>query len=386
MKNFTYIQKTKIIFGKDEISKLKTELKQNNVSKLLLVYGKQAIKNLGIYDYIVDICKQLDIELFEESGVKPNPDMDSVRSGVKTCKENDIDFVLGAGGGSAIDCAKAIALGAKYDGDIWDIFVRKDDPTESLPVGVVITLAATGTETNGNSVISNNDTNEKRAFGTPLSVPIFAIIDPTYTLSVNHHHTIAGSIDIMMHIFEQYFSNTDHTLTSDYMSMGILKSIIHYTNEIVKGNDSYDARSNIFWASTLGWNSLLGIDKIGDWATHRLSYPLTKEYGVTHGYALAMLFPSWLRIGLQYNQKTITKKLTLLGQELFATEEPESVILALEELFTNWGANVTIKVDKEITDQDIQAIADNALALGNVGTVYEIDIKKAVEIYKLARC
>jgi len=383
MKNFEYQSLTKIIFGKNEILKLDRELKAYNVKKMLLVYGRSSIKNLGIYKQVLFICEKLGIEVFEESNVRPNPEMTSVRSGINTCKENNIDFVLAAGGGSVIDCAKAIAFGTLYDGDPWDVYLLKDSATKSLPIGVIITLAATGTETNGNSVISNDVTNEKRSVAYPFSIPKFAIIDPSYTLSVERHHVIAGSMDIMMHVFEQYFSNTLRTETSDYMSMGIIKSVIENTNRYLNGEDSYETRANISWASTIGLNWILGVDKVGDWATHRLSYPITKEYEITHGYALALIFTSWIRVALKYNSTTMIPRLRTLGEMIFDEPDYQKVPGKLEELFESWGAKVRLSDELLNVDETrINELIETALALGSVGTVVKIDKEKALEIFK----
>ena len=383
MKNFEYQSLTKIIFGKDEISKLERELNILNVKKLLLVYGMNSIKNLGIYTKVIFICDKLGIEVFEESNVRPNPDMSSVRSGINTCKDNGIDFVLAAGGGSVIDCAKAIAFGSMYDGDPWDVYLLKDNATNALPLGVIITLAATGTETNGNSVISNDATNEKRSVAYPFSVPKFAIIDPSYTLSVDRHHVIAGSIDIMMHVLEQYFSNTLRTETSDYMSMGIIKSVIENTNRYLNNEDSYKTRANLSWASTIGLNWILGIDKVGDWATHRLSYPITKEYNITHGYALALIFTSWIKVALKYNSDTMIPRLVILGEMIFNESDYNKVPDKLDELFVSWGASVRLSEElKDVTEPKINELIKTGLALGSVGTVIKIDKEKALEIFK----
>ena len=384
MKNFIYESKTKVIFGKNQIASLRDELVTRDVKSMLLVYGKVAIKKLGIYDEIVAITSELGIKLFEESGVQPNPDVSSVRSGIETCRNNEIDFVLAAGGGSVVDCAKSIAFGVFYEGNVWDVYLRKGDSQKSLPIGVIITLAATGSETNGNSVISNDETNEKRAIAYSHSVPQFAIIDPEYTLHVNHHHTIAGSIDIIMHILEQFFSNTENTDTSDYMSIGVMKSVIKNTNKIVNGVDNYDIRSNISWASTLGLNWILGIDKVGDWATHRLSYVLTKEYGITHGYALAMIYTSWAKVALKYNPETMGRRLDILGEGLFDGAKGIDVLNALDNLFTSWGASVRMKNELTLNNEQITDMVDNALALGNVGTITIIDKEKAFEIFSIA--
>ncbi len=382
MKNFEYQSLTKIIFGRDEISKLERELQEFNVKKMLLVYGRSSIKNNGIYNQITSICNRLGIKIFEESNVRPNPDISSVRSGVNTCKDNSIDFVLAAGGGSAIDCAKAIAFGTLYDGDPWDVYLLKDHAKASLPLGVIITLAATGTETNGNSVISNDETNEKRSVAYPFSIPKFAIIDPSYTLSVSRHHVIAGSIDIIMHVFEQYFSNTERTETSDYMSMGIIKSVIENTERYLNDEDSYETRANLSWASTIGLNWILGVDKIGDWATHRLSYPITKEYDITHGYALALIFTSWMRVVLKYNSEVMIPRLITLGKMIFNETDYLKAIEKLDDLFESWGAKVRLSDElKNVSESKIDELIKTALALGSVGTVVKIDTKKAKEIF-----
>jgi len=382
MKNFIYNSPTKIIFGKSEIKKLEKELLDNNVSKLLLVYGLSSIKKNGIYDDIMKICTKLNIEVIEESGVRPNPEMDSVNSGVRKVKDHNIDFILAAGGGSVIDCAKAIGFGYEYDGDIWDIYLRKSDATSSLPIGVIITLAATGTETNGNSVISNDKTNEKRSVAYSFSIPKFAIIDPTYTLDVSKHHVLAGSIDIIMHVLEQYFSKTLRTETSDYMSMGVIKSVIENTDKVLNGGDSYETRANLSWASTIGLNWILGVDKEGDWATHRLSYPLTKEYGITHGYALALLFSSWAKVALKYNKDSMIPKLELLGQMIFEENDYSKVLDKLDNLFESYGAKTSLKDEKlDIDSSKVDSIVDTVVLIGSVGTVIEVDKKIAKEIF-----
>ena len=386
MINFTYSSPTIIHFGENQIDKLLEELQTRNVKNLLFVYGKTAVKKLGIYEKVLEVTSKLGIKLVEESGVRPNPDITSVYSGIEKCKENNIDFIFAAGGGSVVDCAKAIGLGYYYDGDAWDLYVKKGLPGKSLPIGCAITLAATGTETNGNSVISNDAVGEKRSVASKSSVPVFAIIDPTYTLSVNHHFTVAGSIDIIMHILEQYFSNTEDTETSDLMSIGVLKSVIENTNWLLNGKNTYQKRANISWASTIGLNWILGVDKVGDWATHRLSYPITKEYGVSHGNALALIFSSWMKTALKYNPVTMKWRLGLLATELFGGIEYNEVPDALDKIFKEWGASTSFKDEGiTLTDNDINLLVDNALALGNVGTVVDVNKEIAKEIFIKAR-
>lgn len=382
MQNFTYHSPTKIVFGENQISQLASLLKEQQVTSLLLVYGKTSIKTNGIYDEVVRVCKELDIDLIEESGVEPNPDISSVRSGIQKAKENNVDFILAAGGGSVVDCAKAIAIGAVIEQDIWDVYLLKLVPTKAMSLGVIITLAATGSETNGNSVISNRAKREKRTVAYQFCKPAFAIVDPTYTLSVNRHHTIAGSIDIIMHIFEQYFANTLDTKTSDYMMMGILNSVIENTNEIINGNDSYQVRANISWASTITLNWILGVDKAGDWATHRMSYSVTKVYNTTHGYALAMLFTSWARVVHKYNPETMERKLKRIGKFVFNETNPLKVLDIIDELFISWGAPNRLKAaNYDITDETIDDMVNHCLVFGPIGQVIKIDHKIAKEIF-----
>lgn len=383
MKNFIYNSPTKIIFGEGQITELQNELQVRNVKSALLVYGKSSIKNSGLYDSITSICSELNINLVEEANVAPNPDISSVRSGVQKCKDNNVDFVIAAGGGSVVDCAKAIAFSVYYDGEPWDIYLREADSHQSLPLGAIITLAATGTETNGNSVLSNAETNEKRAVAYAHSIPQFAIIDPTYTLTVNKHHTIAGSIDIIMHVLEQFMSATEDTLTSDYMSLGVIRSVIENTYKYLQGENTYSVRSNLSWASTIGLNWILGVDKVGDWATHRLSYPLTKEYDVTHGYALAMIYTSWMRVALQYNPEVMKRRLTTISEYLFSSVEYTKVPDLLDDIFSSFGAEVNM-TSLKLSNNDIINLVDKALQLGNVGTVIEIDKEKAIEIFTIA--
>ncbi|MEC9484410.1 MAG: iron-containing alcohol dehydrogenase [Candidatus Izemoplasma sp.] len=385
MKNFVYHSPTKILFGKDQINELGHLLTNNNVSKMLLVYGRKSIKENGIYDAILNTVNALNIELYEESGVTPNPDITSVRSGIQTVKMNDIDFILAAGGGSVADCSKAIAMGALIEEDPWDIYLNKATPTHALPLGVIITLAATGSETNGNSVISNREENEKRAAKYQFCKPTFAIIDPSYTLTVNRHHTVAGSIDTIMHTLEQYFAKTKHTETTDYMMTGLINAVIKHTNAILSGNDSYDARANISWASTIALNWILGVDKQGDWATHRLSYAVTQSFGTTHAYALAALFTSWAKVALEREPEAMIPKLKQLGKDVFGVTDPINVLDQLDSLFESWGAKTRLKLfDETITQDDVKHMAAHTVALGPVGHVITVDQKTAETIFNLS--
>ena len=323
MESFTYSLPTRIYFGKDQIKKLSEALKPYQGQSVLLVYGKSSIQSIGIYDAIIKVMNALSINCIEEANVRPNPEMQSVLQGRKKCLEHDVKFILAAGGGSVIDAAKAIAFAVTMEEDsVWDVFLGQAKPTHALPLGTILTLAATGTETNGNTVITNDTLNQKRSCAYPFLIPTFSIIDPTYTMHVNKHYTYAGVTDIVMHVFEQYFSTTPRTETSDYLSIGLLKSVIENTKRLNRNEDDYDTRANISWAATIGLSWLLAQGKKGDWATHQLSYPYTQKYGVTHGYALTSIYPAYLKIILDEAPSIVAPRLKFLGRELYGVENP----------------------------------------------------------------
>ncbi len=386
MINFTYHNPTKIVFGKDQLDQLETLLAPYQNKNILLVYGKSSIKKLGIYDRVLKIVQRLNITVYEEANVRANPSMESVYSGRQTCIDENIEFVLAVGGGSVLDAAKAIAFAATLKKEeVWDVFLQKAQATSAIPIGTVLTLAATGSESNGNTVITNDATDEKRSVAYPFLFPVFSIIDPSYTQSVSEHYTIAGCTDIIMHIFEQYFSNTLRTETSDYMSAGIIKSVIENTHRLKTNQDDYETRANISWAATLGLNWILQQGKIGDWATHRLSYPITQRFGTTHGFALTTIFPAWLTIALKYNKETMERRLSFIGKELFNIESPPQVIEQIRAMFKSFGAPTSFEEAGITLDQNsLDLMVDNALALGNVGTVVSIDRSIAKELFSQA--
>ena len=387
MINFTYHNPTRIVFGKDQINALDELMRPYQGKTVLLVYGRQSIKDLGIYEQIQTTLGTLDITVIEEAGVRPNPSMESVLSGRRKCLAHGVDFVLAAGGGSVLDAAKAIAFAATLEeADVWRVFLRETDAQRALPIGTVLTLAATGSEANGNTVITNDDTDEKRSVAYSFLFPVFSIIDPAYTQSVNEHYTIAGSVDVMMHVFEQYFSPTERTETSDYMALGVVKSVIENTERIRQGEDDYQTRANISWAATLGLNWLLQAGKVGDWASHRLSYPITQRVGLTHGFALSAIFPAWLQTALKHNPEVMERRLAFLGRELFDDDNPARAIDHVRDVFKRFGAPVTLKeAGCDLDESTLDYFVNNALALGPVGTVIEIDDALARELFLRAR-
>ena len=304
MFNFVFDVPVKILFGKDSIENLGDEILKHG-DKVLLCYGGGSIKKIGLYDTVTQQLKSKGISYAELSGISPNPRIDEVEKGIALVREHHLNFILPVGGGSAIDCAKAIAAGANYDGDPWDIVTRKTAITEALPFGTVLTLAATGSEMNCGAVITNFKTKEKLGFETPLLMPKFSVMDPCYTFSVPKEHTAAGTADIMSHTFENYFSLNDGAFLQDRFAEAILKTCIHYAPIALKEPGNYDARANLMWAGTWAINGLLGNGKMTMWSAHPMEHELSAFYDVTHGTGLAILTPHWLRHVL--NDNTVNK-------------------------------------------------------------------------------
>ena len=297
MLNFDYLIPTEIIFGKGEIKKLEKKIK--NFNRILFVWGGGSIKRIGVYKKVIDALK--DKTYFELSGIKPNPRLSSVKKGIAICRKNDIDFILAVGGGSVIDCSKAIAAGVYYQGDVWDLFMKRAVVEKTLPIGTVLTLAATASEMNASSVISNEETQQKLPITSNHLRPKFSILDPTYTMTVPRMHTAAGIVDIMSHVFEQYFDNTKGAYLQDRLAEGILKTCIKYGPIVLKNPDDSEARANIMWAGSLALNGLLLSGKQGDFATHKISHAVSAMYDLAHGTSLAILFPNWMQYVMKEN-------------------------------------------------------------------------------------
>lgn len=294
MFNFDIHFPTRIHFGQGKIKELSREILSCG-QKVLLVYGGGSIKRSGLYDQVVQIFKDNGIIHAELPGVQPNPRISSVRKGAELCREHEVDLVLAVGGGSTIDCAKIIAAAANYEDDAWDFFTRQARITRALPVGTVLTLAATGSEMNPYAVISNEESAEKLGTGSPVLFPRFSILDPEYSFSVPAEQTAAGTADIMSHVFEQYFSPTTGTYIQDRLAEAMLKTCIHYGPIALSQADNYEARANLMWTGSLALNGLLGAGKQTDWATHDIEHAISALYDVTHGLGLAILTPHWMQ-------------------------------------------------------------------------------------------
>lgn len=303
MQNFDYHTPTRLIFGKDVIKELPEVMNQFG-KKILLTYGGGSIKKIGLYDKVKELLKDFDI--YELSGIEPNPKYDpSVLDGVKMCKENDVDVILAVGGGSVLDCSKAIAAGAKYDGDPWDLISYQVKAKDALPIVDIITLAATGSEYDAGGVISRTETNDKIGYVDPLLFPAVSFLDPTYTFTVSKKQTAAGCADAMNHIMEQYFCEDSTLLNDGFMEAG-LKSLMINVKKCLDNPEDYNARAEMMLTCTYGCNGIysLGNSQSG-WPLHGMEHALSAYYDITHGEGLAIITPRWMKHVL--SEKTVDR-------------------------------------------------------------------------------
>ena len=293
MQNFDYMTPTRLIFGKESIVKL-PEVMRPLGKRVLLTYGGGSIKKLGLYDRVKELMKDFDI--VELSGIQPNPKYDpSVLEGVRICKEHNIDVILAVGGGSVLDCSKAIAAGAKYEGDPWDLITYKVKAQAALPIVDILTLAATGSEYDCGGVISRTETNDKIGYMDPLLFPVCSILDPVYTFSVSKKQTAAGCADAMNHTIEQYFV-ADSTLLNDGFCESMLKSLMENGRKCLENPEDYTARAEMMLCCTYGCNGILSLgNSPSGWPCHGIEHALSAYYDITHGEGLAIITPRWMR-------------------------------------------------------------------------------------------
>ncbi|PEW12328.1 iron-containing alcohol dehydrogenase [Bacillus cereus] len=384
MQNFVFRNPTKLIFGKGQLEQLKTEIPQFG-KKVLLVYGGGSIKRNGIYDNVISILKDINAEVFELTGVEPNPRVSTVKKGIQICKENGVEFILAVGGGSVIDCTKAIVAGSKYDGDVWDIVTKKTFANEALPFGTVLTLAATGSEMNAGSVITNWETNEKYGWGSPVTFPQFSILDPVHTTSVPKDQTIYGMVDIMSHVLEQYFHHGTNTELQDRYCEAVLKTVIETAPKLLSDLENYEHRETILYCGTMALNGILAMGVKGDWATHNIEHAVSAVHDIPHGGGLAILFPNWMKHVVEENVSRFKQfAIRVFDIETDGKTDKEVAlegIKALRQFWTSIEAPATL-ADYGIGENEIDIMANKAMAYGEFGNFKKLNKDDVLSIYK----
>jgi alcohol dehydrogenase YqhD (iron-dependent ADH family) len=381
---FMHHNPTRLFFGKGMLEMLVKQVPQYG-SKVLLVYGGGSVKKNGLYGQILGLLTQLNARVYELSGVEPNPRLSTVHKGVDLCKNEGIDFILAAGGGSVIDCVKAIAVGAKFDGDVWDVITRKALADDALPFGTVLTLAATGSEMNSGSVITNWETKEKLGWGSPHAFPKFSILDPEFTFSVPKDQTIYGIVDIMSHVFEQYINHTDNALVQDGFAETILRTVIETAPKLLATLDSYEHRETILYSGTMALNGTLSMGVRGDWATHNIEHAVSAVYDIPHGGGLAILFPNWMEHVLDEGVSRFKQMaVNVFGVDASGKSDREAAlegIGALRAFWTSIGAPSRL-ADYGIKDDQLETMADKAMANGPFGNFKKLERDDVLAIYR----
>ena len=369
MERFQYYNPTKLLFGKGQLEALRTEIPHYG-DRVLLLYGGGSIKANGLYDEVTALLSDLGVTVVELSGVEPNPRLTTVQKGIALVHEHRIDLILAVGGGSVIDCAKGIAAGAKYDGNPWDIVTRQVPVTDALPIGTVLTLAATGSEMNGGAVITNWEAQDKRSFGSPLTYPKFSVLDPTYTLSVPADQTVYGIVDIMSHVLEQYFHASENALLQERFGESILRTMMEVAPRLVQDLTDIDARETMLLNGTFALNGTLSMGVKTDWATHMIEHAVSAVYDIPHGGGLAILFPQWLR----HVGKTRPERIIQLGERVFQIDTTgkandelvEETVQALQHFWTSIGAPSRLS-DYEIDEAQLDLMAQRAMVANQIG-------------------
>ena len=385
MYNFTFHVPTTIHFGKGQISHLAELASHGN--RALLCYGGGSIKRNGIYDQALSILKDAGVQVFELSGVEPNPRIQTVRRGVELCHQNDVQMVLAIGGGSTIDCAKVVAAGAKYDGDAWDLVIKPELIKDALPIFSVLTLSATGSEMDAFAVISDMTKNEKWGTDGESLKPTMSVLDPTYTFSVPARQTAAGTADMMSHTFENYFSMDEGAYVQKRMAEGLLKTMIHYGPIALAHPDDYDARANLMWAASHAINGLVGDGCSPAWCVHPMEHELSAFYDITHGEGLAILAPAWME---HVPSADTVALFAAYGRNVWGLTGTEDEAVAREaivrtrEFFTQTMHMPATLREVGITDEKNFEVMAQKAADGCKGSFVPLSKDDIIEIYRVA--
>ncbi|AJE52860.1 iron-containing alcohol dehydrogenase [Paenibacillus polymyxa] len=384
MKAFEFYNPTQLIFGQGQLEALKREVPKYG-KRVLLVYGGGSIKRSGLYDNVIKLLGEIGAEVTELAGVEPNPRLSTVHKGVELCKANQIDLVLAVGGGSVLDCSKAIAVGAKYDGDMWDFAERKATPQAALPLGTILTMAATGSEMNAGSVITNEKTQEKLGWGSVHAFPAFSILDPVNTYSLPQNQTVYGIVDMMSHTLEHYFHLESNTPVQLGWCETILRTVIDVAPGLVNDLENYELRETIMYCGTMALNGFLNMGLTGDWATHNIEHAVSAVYDIPHGGGLAILFPNWMKHNLHVKPerfKQLAVNVFHVNPEGKSDEEVAlEGIQALRDFWNSIGAPSRL-ADYDIDASKIDVMADKAVKFGPFGGFNKLNREDVVEIYK----
>lgn len=392
MQQFQYYTPTKVIFGKGTQGQVGRLVKEQKAQKVLIHYGGGSAKRSGLLDEVEASLKAEGIEYVTLGGAVPNPRLSKVYEGIELGRKEGVDFILAVGGGSAIDSAKGIGYGIPYEGDVWDFYLKKCMPEAAVPVGVILTMAATGSEMSDSSVVTKEEGWLKRSSKSDLGRPRFAILNPELTYTLPEYQTMSGCVDIMMHTIERYFSHEMDTELVDSLAEGLLRTMMHNAKVLLAEPRNYEARSEVMWAGSLSHNGLTGCGRKGDWACHQLEHELGGMFDVAHGAGLSAVWGSWAR----YVYKEDAARFVKFAENVMGIakdrEAPEKTALAgieaLEGFFRSIKMPVRIsELGQDLSEEQIAELAYKCSFMGTrtIGGFKALDKEDMANIYRMAR-
>ena len=391
MLNFEYALPTRILFGRGMENRVGEEIRKRNGSKVLLHYGGESAVKSGLLDRVCRCLEASGLSYVLAGGVQPNPRLSKVEEGIRLAKEEKVDFILAVGGGSVIDSAKGIGYGIANEGDVWDFYSRKRIPEACAPVGVILTIAASGSETSDGSVVINDRNKLKRDVGSDYARPQFAILNPELTFSLPEYQTSCGTTDILMHAMERYFTTVHNVELVDGFLESLMKTVMHNFRIVLEKPGDYDARAELMLAGSFCHNGLLTCGRKGDWASHALEHELGGMYDVAHGAGLAAVWGSWARYVYQTDVMRFAQFAVNVMGCVMDYAHPEKTALegiaALERFLASTGMPISVReLGYKLTDNDIFSLADNCTDHGTkmIGAFRRLDYKDVTNIYKMA--
>jgi len=388
MNNFIFHNPTRLIFGRGQLAQLRLELADPG-KRVLLVYGGGSIKRSGLYDDITSILREAGAKLHELPGVEPNPRLSTVRKGVEICRREQVDFILAVGGGSVIDCTKAIAVGARYEGDVWEVITGRGQATGALPLGAGLTVAGTGSEMNAGAGSTNRGT--KGTVGwvgvPPYTFPTFSILDPVYTFTVPQDQTVYGAVDMMSHVLEQYFHTAPNTPLQDRWMEGLLRTVMETAPKALANPEDYEARETLLFCGTMALNQVLRMGTGGDWSTHWMEHVVSGFYNIPHGGGLAILTPNWMKYCLDANPGRFAQlAVRVIGVDPAGRSDSEIGLEGIERLQRFWtGIGAPSRLaDYGIGDDQVAAMAAKATEHGDIGVFRTLTKEDVAAIFRMS--
>ena len=391
MENFVFYSPTEFVFGRDTQSQTGELVKRYGGRRVLVVYGGGSVVRSGLLATVKASLDAEGITYCELSGIRPNPTDDRVYEGIEIARKEGVDFILAVGGGSVIDTAKGIAIGVPYDGDFWDFYSKKGVPTASLPVGVVLTIPAAGSEGSGNSVITKLDGMHKISVRYPMMLrPRFAVMNPELTYTLPWFQTACGIVDMICHIQERYFSNTTGVDLTDGIAETIMRNVMQNALRLKENPNDYDARANVMWAGTLAHNGLCGNGKVEDWSSHRLEHEISALYDVAHGAGLAVMVPAWMTFVAKKNPHKVREfAVKVMGIEAEGKSDEMVIaegIEALKAFYHSIDLTTSMRELTGVENPDIEALVKslNGNMGDTLGFYVPLSMEDCAEIYRLA--